>query len=57
MGAGSSSHSGSDTHAIHDKINSASSCAALTAYNAFNDPVCVKAGDFVLVLGTGRVSM
>ncbi|KAF9480687.1 NAD(P)-binding protein [Pholiota conissans] len=31
-------------------------CAALTAYNALNGPVPVKAGDSVLVLGTGGVS-
>lgn len=33
------------------------SCAALTAYNALYGPVPVKAGDYVLVLGTGGVSM
>ncbi len=32
-------------------------CAAVTAYNALLGPVPVKAGDFVLVLGTGGVSM
>ncbi|KAJ3511573.1 hypothetical protein NLJ89_g4022 [Agrocybe chaxingu] len=32
-------------------------CAALTAYNALNGPVPIKAGDYVLVLGTGGVSM
>ncbi|KAG6849217.1 hypothetical protein H0H87_003023, partial [Tephrocybe sp. NHM501043] len=32
-------------------------CAALTAYNALNGPVPVKAGDHVLVLGTGGVSI
>jgi NADPH:quinone reductase-like Zn-dependent oxidoreductase len=32
-------------------------CAALTAYNALHGPVQVKAGDFVLVLGTGGVSI
>ncbi|KJA29715.1 hypothetical protein HYPSUDRAFT_230607 [Hypholoma sublateritium FD-334 SS-4] len=32
-------------------------CAALTAYNALHGPVPVKAGDFVLVLGTGGVSI
>ncbi|KAF8204642.1 chaperonin 10-like protein [Pholiota molesta] len=31
-------------------------CAALTAYNALNGPVPIKAGDYVLVLGTGGVS-
>ncbi|KAG0706268.1 hypothetical protein DFH29DRAFT_1025035 [Suillus ampliporus] len=31
-------------------------CAALTAYNAFLGPVPLKAGDYVLVLGTGGVS-
>jgi NADPH:quinone reductase-like Zn-dependent oxidoreductase len=33
------------------------SCAALTAYNALNGPRRIKAGDHVLVLGTGGVSM
>ncbi|KAF9496335.1 NAD-P-binding protein [Pleurotus eryngii] len=32
-------------------------CAALTAYNALLGPVPVKAGDFVLVQGTGGVSI
>ncbi|KJA16386.1 hypothetical protein HYPSUDRAFT_91333 [Hypholoma sublateritium FD-334 SS-4] len=32
-------------------------CAALTAYSALNGPVPVKAGDFVLILGTGGVSI
>ncbi|KAF4618195.1 hypothetical protein D9613_011538 [Agrocybe pediades] len=32
-------------------------CAALTAYNALYGPVPIKAGDFVLVLGTGGVSI
>ncbi|KAF4619868.1 hypothetical protein D9613_004995 [Agrocybe pediades] len=32
-------------------------CAALTAYNALNGPVRIKAGDFVVVLGTGGVSI
>ncbi|KXN92324.1 hypothetical protein AN958_08556 [Leucoagaricus sp. SymC.cos] len=32
-------------------------CAALTAYNALFGPVPVKAGDYVLVLGTGGVSI
>ncbi|KAG6889767.1 hypothetical protein C0995_014694 [Termitomyces sp. Mi166 len=32
-------------------------CAALTAYNALNGPVPMKAGDYVLVLGTGGVSI
>lgn len=32
-------------------------CAALTAYNALHGPVPIKAGDYVLVLGTGGVSM
>ncbi|KAG6823881.1 hypothetical protein H0H93_002900 [Arthromyces matolae] len=32
-------------------------CAGLTAYNALNGSVPVKAGDYVLVLGTGGVSM
>ncbi|KAF8647573.1 hypothetical protein AX16_006612 [Volvariella volvacea WC 439] len=32
-------------------------CATLTAYNALNGPVPVKAGDTVLVLGTGGVSI
>ncbi|TFK36068.1 alcohol dehydrogenase superfamily protein [Crucibulum laeve] len=32
-------------------------CAALTAYAALNGPVAVKAGDTVLVLGTGGVSI
>lgn len=32
-------------------------CAAVTAYNALNGPVPIKAGDTVLVLGTGGVSM
>ncbi|CAA7260115.1 unnamed protein product [Cyclocybe aegerita] len=32
-------------------------CAALTAYNALNGPVPIKAGDYVLVLGTGGVSI
>ncbi|GLB41523.1 putative alcohol dehydrogenase [Lyophyllum shimeji] len=32
-------------------------CAALTAYNALHGPVPVKAGDYVLVLGTGGVSI
>ncbi|KAF8154186.1 hypothetical protein B0H34DRAFT_784150 [Crassisporium funariophilum] len=31
-------------------------CAAVTAYNALNGPIPVKAGDSVLVLGTGGVS-
>jgi D-arabinose 1-dehydrogenase-like Zn-dependent alcohol dehydrogenase len=34
-----------------------SRCAALTAYNALLGQVPVKAGDYVLVLGTGGVSM
>ena|ERR1700761_5758818 len=33
------------------------SCAAVTAYNALHGPNPVKAGDYVLVLGTGGVSM
>ncbi|KAF8165601.1 hypothetical protein B0H34DRAFT_831719 [Crassisporium funariophilum] len=32
-------------------------CAALTAYNGLHGPVPIKAGDYVLVLGTGGVSM
>ncbi|PPR02293.1 hypothetical protein CVT24_011631 [Panaeolus cyanescens] len=32
-------------------------CAALTAYSAFHGPVPIKAGDCVLVLGTGGVSL
>ncbi|KAL0573821.1 hypothetical protein V5O48_008129 [Marasmius crinis-equi] len=32
-------------------------CAALTAYSALMDPVPVKAGDTVLILGTGGVSI
>lgn len=32
-------------------------CAALTAYNACLGPVPLKGGDYVLVLGTGGVSM
>jgi len=32
-------------------------CAGLTAYNALSGPVPVKAGDYVLVLGTGGVSI
>jgi len=32
-------------------------CAALTAYNALLGPVSLKAGDYVLVLGTGGVSI
>uniref|UniRef100_A0A8H7XWP5 Enoyl reductase (ER) domain-containing protein n=1 Tax=Psilocybe cubensis TaxID=181762 RepID=A0A8H7XWP5_PSICU len=32
-------------------------CAALTAYNALHGPVPIKAGDFVLALGTGGVSI
>ncbi|KAF7775726.1 hypothetical protein Agabi119p4_4119 [Agaricus bisporus var. burnettii] len=32
-------------------------CAALTAYNALNGPVPIKAGDTVLILGTGGVSI
>ncbi|KAG6827184.1 hypothetical protein H0H92_012849 [Tricholoma furcatifolium] len=32
-------------------------CAALTAYNALHGPVPIKAGDYVLVLGTGGVSI
>jgi NADPH:quinone reductase-like Zn-dependent oxidoreductase len=32
-------------------------CAALTAYNSLMGPVPLKAGDYVLVLGTGGVSM
>ncbi|KAJ3526050.1 hypothetical protein NM688_g8310 [Phlebia brevispora] len=32
-------------------------CAALTAWNALHGPVPVKAGDYVLVQGTGGVSM
>lgn len=32
------------------------SCAGVTAYNALNGPRLVKAGDTVLVLGTGGVS-
>ncbi|KAG5353603.1 hypothetical protein C0989_005125, partial [Termitomyces sp. Mn162] len=32
-------------------------CAALTAYNALHGPVPMKAGDYVLVLGTGGVSI
>lgn len=33
------------------------SCAALTAYNALLGPIPVKAGDYVLIQGTGGVSM
>lgn len=29
----------------------------MTAYNAFNGPVPIKAGDYVLVQGTGGVSI
>lgn len=32
-------------------------CAALTAYNACHGPVPLKAGDYVLILGTGGVSI
>ncbi|KAG6843332.1 hypothetical protein H0H93_001373, partial [Arthromyces matolae] len=32
-------------------------CAGLTAYNSLNGPVPIKAGDHVLVLGTGGVSI
>lgn len=32
-------------------------CAGLTAYNSLLGPVPVKAGDYILVLGTGGVSM
>ncbi|KAF5348860.1 hypothetical protein D9756_009751 [Leucocoprinus leucothites] len=32
-------------------------CAALTAYNALNGPRRIKAGDYVLILGTGGVSI
>ena len=32
-------------------------CAAVTAYNALHGPVPVKAGDYVLVQGTGGVSI
>jgi len=32
-------------------------CAAVTAWNAFNGPVPLKGGDFVLVQGTGGVSV
>lgn len=32
-------------------------CAAVTAWNALHGPVPVKAGDFVVVQGTGGVSM
>jgi len=32
-------------------------CAALTAYNAFNGPVPLKGGDYVLTEGTGGVSI
>ncbi|OAX37724.1 NAD(P)-binding protein [Rhizopogon vinicolor AM-OR11-026] len=32
-------------------------CAALTAYNALLGPVPLKGGDYVLILGTGGVSM
>ncbi|KAF8970707.1 alcohol dehydrogenase superfamily protein [Flammula alnicola] len=32
-------------------------CAALTAYNALHGPIPIKAGDTVLVQGTGGVSM
>jgi threonine dehydrogenase-like Zn-dependent dehydrogenase len=32
-------------------------CAALTAYNALHGPKPVKAGDTVLIIGTGGVSM
>lgn len=32
-------------------------CAALTAYSALLGPIPVKAGDYVLVQGTGGVSM
>jgi NADPH:quinone reductase-like Zn-dependent oxidoreductase len=31
-------------------------CAAVTAYNALHGPIPVKAGDTVLVIGTGGVS-
>ena len=32
-------------------------CAAVTAYNALHGPTPVKAGDYVLVQGTGGVSI
>jgi NADPH:quinone reductase-like Zn-dependent oxidoreductase len=32
-------------------------CAALTAYNALHGPTPIKAGDTVLIIGTGGVSM
>ncbi|RDB18562.1 hypothetical protein Hypma_000307 [Hypsizygus marmoreus] len=32
-------------------------CAALTAYNSLLGPIPVKAGDYVLVLGTGGISI
>ncbi|KAF9450643.1 NAD(P)-binding protein [Macrolepiota fuliginosa MF-IS2] len=32
-------------------------CAALTAYNALNGPRRIKAGDYVLMLGTGGVAI
>ena len=32
-------------------------CAAVTAWNALHGPKPVKSGDFVLVQGTGGVSM
>lgn len=38
-------------------ITKSSRCAALTAYNALDGPTPLKAGDIVLVQGTGGVSM
>ncbi|KZT21274.1 NAD-P-binding protein [Neolentinus lepideus HHB14362 ss-1] len=39
------------------RFHSAMRCAALTAYNALMGPVPLKAGDIVLVQGTGGVSI
>lgn len=33
------------------------SCAALTAYNALSGPIPLKGGDYLLVQGTGGVSI
>ncbi len=44
-------------HLSYEEASTLCRCAALTAYNAHLGPKPVKAGDTVLVLGTGGVSM
>ncbi|PPQ74723.1 hypothetical protein CVT24_003919 [Panaeolus cyanescens] len=45
------------THSLTHSRMAKNRCAALTAYNALHGPVPIKAGDHVLVLGTGGVSI